>query len=119
MTPAKKADQQASSRYSTLSDLLAAAHSFNKQSRILAHLLAGNSLNRVEAERMGDHCLPSTISALASRYGVLFQSEPEQMPNRFGGVTRVVRHKLAASQRDHARKALMRMMDNRVMRGAA
>lgn len=65
-----------------------------------------------------DHCLPSTISALASRYGVLFQNEPEHVPNRFGGVTRVVRHSLAASQHDHARKALVRMMDSK-MRDAA
>lgn len=123
MTHTKKADQQASPKkthadHSTLRDLLAAAHTFSKQSRILAHLLAGNSLNRFEAERLGDHCLPSTISALASRYGVLFQNEPEHVPNRFGGVTRVVRHSLAASQHDHARKALVRMMDSK-MRDAA
>ena len=124
MTHTKKADQQASPKkthpdLSTLSDLLAAAHSFSKQSRILAHLLAGNSLNRFEAERLGDHCLPSTISALASRYGVLFQNEPEQVPNRFGGQTRVVRHSLAASQHDHAREALVRMMDTKGLRDAA
>lgn len=124
MTNTKKADQQASPKktqidHNNLSDLLAAAHSFSKQSRILANLLSGGSLNRFEAELLGDHCLPSTISALASRYGVLFQNEPEHVPNRFGGVTRVVRHSLAADQHDHARKALVRMLEGKNLKDAA
>jgi hypothetical protein len=43
--------------------------------RILTHLLAGESLNRFEAERLGDHCLNSTVAVLANRYGLLFCRE--------------------------------------------
>jgi len=34
----------------------------SKMARILLHLLTGASLNRFEAERLGDHCLNSTMN---------------------------------------------------------
>lgn len=41
-----------------------------KQSRILRLLADGESLNRFEAERIGDHTLPSTISTLRHYHGL-------------------------------------------------
>lgn len=124
MTDTKKADQTASPKkthvdHTSLESLLKAASAFSKQSRILAHLLAGESLNRFDAERLGDHCLPTTISSLASRYGLLFQHEPEQVPTRFGGLTRVVRHSLPDSQHSNARIALVRMLEVKKLKVAA
>ena len=65
-----------------------------KTRRILKQLAKGNSLNRFEAESLGDHCLNSTISTLAHRYGLQFERKKERVPNRFGGRTEVIRYNL-------------------------
>ena len=122
MTDTKKADQTASPKkthldHTSQESLIKAASAFSKQSRILAHLLAGESLNRFDAERLGAHCLPTTISSLTSRFGLLFP--PEQVPNRFGGLTRVVRHSLPESQHGSARSVLVRMLEGKNLKVAA
>lgn len=81
----------------------------SKISRLLAHLLTGASINRFEAERLGDHCLPSTIAALANRYQLDIKRETENVPNRFGGLTRVNRYSLAESEQDKAGRVLVRL----------
>lgn len=58
--------------------------------------LVRRSLNRFEAERLGDHCLNSTISELRKE-GHTIIGEWEHVPNRFGGKTRVKRYRLARS----------------------
>ncbi|WP_235953532.1 helix-turn-helix domain-containing protein [Noviherbaspirillum galbum] len=63
----------------------------SKEMTILSILRAGQSLNRFEAERLGDHCLNTTISSLGNK-GYLFRGEWETVPNRFGGETRVKRY---------------------------
>lgn len=78
----------------------------SKIARVLAHLLAGASINRFEAERLGDHCLNSTIAVLANRHSLGFQREPEKVPNRFGKPCHVIRYSLPASEYDKARKVL-------------
>lgn len=78
-----------------------------KIARVLAYLLVPcNSLNRFEAEALGDHCLPSTISALEHRHGLQFQHQPEQVPNRWGKPCGVTRYRLPESQRERARQVL-------------
>ncbi|WPP47264.1 hypothetical protein [Pseudomonas sp. AN-1] len=77
-----------------------------KIARILAHLLAGASINRFEAEDLGDHCLPSTIAVLANRHGLIFQRQRERVPNRWGKPCTVNRYSLPASECDKARKVL-------------
>lgn len=77
-----------------------------KIARILAHLLTGASINRFEAERLGDHCLPSTVAVLANRHGLIFQRQPEKVPNRFGKPCTVTRYSLPPSEHDKARKVL-------------
>lgn len=77
-----------------------------KIARVLSHLMAGNSLNRFEAENIGDHCLNSTIAALANRYSLAFLRQREQIPNRFGTLTGVIRYSLPVSQYEKALKAL-------------
>lgn len=56
-----------------------------KESVILTVLRSGQSLNRFEAEHLGDHCLHSTISTLRDK-GYKFHDEWEWVPTRFGEV---------------------------------
>ena len=49
--------------------------------------LAERSLTRFDAERLGDHCLPSTISGLSTQHGLEFPRRWVKVPNRFGGET--------------------------------
>ena len=57
-------------------------HSINKIDRIRAHLALPGGLNRFEAERLGDHVLPSTVAALRKR-GEDIVSESETVPTRY------------------------------------
>lgn len=74
--------------------------------RMLEHMLTGASVNRFEAERLGDHCLPSTIAKLANGYGLEFQRQPEKVPNRWGTPCDVTRYSLPESQHQRARAVL-------------
>lgn len=62
-----------------------------KESMILTIMRSGQSLNRFEAERFGDHCLHSTISTLRSK-GYLFHDAWEWIPTRFGREVHVKRY---------------------------
>lgn len=62
--------------------------------RILETLRSGRSLNRFEAERIGDHCLHTTIATLRAE-GVLIVDEWEEVPTRFGKPARVKRYRYA------------------------
>lgn len=59
-----------------------------KQSKILAVLKSGQPLNRFQAELLGDHVLPCTISALRDK-GHLIIGQWEEVPTRFGKTVRV------------------------------
>lgn len=78
----------------------------SKIARILAHLLAGASVNRFEAEGLGDHCLTSTIAVLANRHGLTFQRKSERVPNLWGAPCTVTRYSLSSSERQRARSTL-------------
>ena len=79
----------------------------SKIARILAHLLTCASINRFEAERIGDHCLPSTIAVLANRYGLPIERKQERVPNRWGAPCTVTRYSLPPSQHKRARAVLV------------
>ncbi|PMZ89153.1 MULTISPECIES: hypothetical protein [unclassified Pseudomonas] len=74
--------------------------------RILAVLRSGISLNRFEAERIGDHCLPSTISELGRCHGLIIDRHFERVPNRFGDPCLVKRYNLPSSEHDKTDKVL-------------
>jgi hypothetical protein len=78
----------------------------SKIARILAILLSGISINRFEAERMGDHCLPSTISELGNCHGLIIDRHFERVPNRWGDPCQVKRYNLPSSERDKGHKVL-------------
>ena len=79
-----------------------------KQARILLVFYRGHSLHRFEAERIGDHCLHSTISALFNGYGLVFDRKRVKVPNRFGTQTTVTQYRLAGSSREKAARLLSR-----------
>ena len=58
----------------------------SKNNTIMVALVEG-SLTRFDAEQLGDHCLPSTISALSNQHGLEFPRRWIKVPNRFGGET--------------------------------
>jgi len=70
-----------------------------KESGILKVFLAGRSLNRFEAEPLGDHCLHSTISTLRSK-GYAFYEEWERVPTRFNREVRVKRYRYVGIRRE-------------------
>ncbi|XOV81652.1 MAG: helix-turn-helix domain-containing protein [bacterium] len=70
-----------------------------KTHTILTALLRG-SLNRFEAERLGDHCLPSSISALRMK-GYNVMAEWETVPTRFGKPCRVKRYRIPNAETSH------------------
>jgi len=78
-----------------------------KIARILAYVLVPcNSLNRFEAELLGDHCLNSTVAKLANQYGLEFQRQPKKVPNRWGAPCDVTRYSLPEGQHQRARAVL-------------
>ncbi|MDI3185185.1 MULTISPECIES: hypothetical protein [Pseudomonas] len=78
----------------------------SKIARVLEYMLYDGSLQRFEAERLGDHCLHSTISSLANGYGLKFQRQLERVPNHWGEPCTVTRYTLPASERRRARIVL-------------
>ncbi|WP_054905021.1 hypothetical protein [Pseudomonas sp. NBRC 111144] len=78
----------------------------SKIARVLAYMLHDGSLQRFEAERLGDHCLHSTISSLANGYGLKFQRQLERVPNHWGEPCTVTRYALPASERRRASAVL-------------
>ncbi|WP_454838321.1 hypothetical protein [Pseudomonas mohnii] len=78
-----------------------------KISRVLDFMLEDHSLNRFEAERLGDHCLHSTISSLANGYGLKFERQIERVPNHWGEPCTVTRYTLPASEHRRARNVLL------------
>jgi len=62
-----------------------------KNDTIMSELVE-RPLNRFEAEEIGDHCLPSTISSLKTLYGLEFPRRRINVPNRFGGETSVMEY---------------------------
>lgn len=81
-----------------------------KISQILSYLMQGNSLNRFEAERIGDRCLNSTIAVLANRHTLIFHRQRERVPNRLGTLTDVTRYALPVSQHGRAAVVLCHLM---------
>jgi len=77
-----------------------------KIGRILTYMSMGASLNRFEAEDLGDHCLNTTISVLGKRYGLFIERHYERVPNRWGKPCLVKRYSLPFSERENAYKVL-------------
>lgn len=77
-----------------------------KLGTILATLAAGGSLNRFQAEDLGDHCLHSSVSDLEKRYGLPVARKTEQCQSRWGHKVTVSRYWLEPEARERARDLL-------------
>jgi hypothetical protein len=64
----------------------------SKEFTIIEYLHSGRSLHRFQAETLGDHCLPTTISTISRKYALEIQRELIQIRNRFGTLTHVMRY---------------------------
>jgi hypothetical protein len=73
-----------------------------KEESMLIHFAQGKRLHRFSAERLADHCLPSTVSSLQRKHSIEFSREWVEVPNRFRKQTRV---KLYYLQGEHLFKA--------------
>ena len=89
----------------------------SKIARVLKHLLTGASLNRFEAERIGDHCLNSTIAVLSNKYSLMLKRQPERVPNGWGDPCIAIRYSLPESQRQTA-NIVMLALTNTQSKGA-
>ena len=81
----------------------------SKIARILAPLLTGASLNRFEAEELGDHCLNSTIASLANKHDLMISRQTEKVPNRWGKPCTVIRYSVPPTEVEPASKVLARL----------
>ncbi|MBI5461955.1 MAG: hypothetical protein HY941_07195 [Gammaproteobacteria bacterium] len=68
---------------------------------MLAEFADGRSLNRFEAERIGDHCLHSTVAKI-ERMGINVSRHIETVPGYDGHKTRVCRYWLDNDNRERA-----------------
>lgn len=79
-----------------------------KELRMLALFAAGHSLNRFQAEKYGDHVLPTTVSDLQKRFELEFSRASEKVPTSYGKPTKATRYWLEGEHLDRARRALKR-----------
>lgn len=106
MTTEKKADQQASPNDSGTNHT-SKPNPPTKIAETLNMILASGTrgVHRFEAERNGDHCLPSTISSLKKR-GVVLADELIKVPGRHGNPTYVKRYWVEPEHVEQARTVL-------------
>jgi len=81
-----------------------------KNSRILSHFLTGATLNRFEAEKLGDHCLNSTISTLKNTHGLNIHRQWEKVSNRWGAPCHVRRYQLLDADKEQAARVLAQLL---------
>lgn len=87
-----------------------AAEMVNREAKIrkiITFFANGGSLNRFEAELIGDHCLNSTISTIKHSYRLKVSWQWERVPTRFATETRVKRYSLAPDQQEKAKNLLL------------
>lgn len=77
-----------------------------KQERMLWHFAAGGRIHRFQAEKLGDHCLPSTISSLQRKYRIHFRRKLITVTNRYDTETRVALYWLEGEDLERARTVI-------------
>lgn len=75
-----------------------------KLNNMLRHFARGARLHRFSAERIGDHCLPTSVSDLQITHSITFSRERVKVPNRFGSETSVCEYWLEGDQLLRARQ---------------
>lgn len=81
------------------------SRSETKIERVLVALMSGRSFNCFEAEwQLHDHCLHSTISTLACKYGIFISRKFETVSGYLGKPTRVCRYWIELEERRRIEK---------------
>ena len=76
----------------------------SKIGRVLKHLIAGNRLHRFQAEKVcRDHVLPSTVSGLQRKYGLIISREMVTVRGYRGAPTQVAEYWLDSDQQGKAK----------------
>ncbi|NWF37510.1 hypothetical protein F3F93_12250 [Mariprofundus sp. KV] len=70
--------------------------------------MAEQSLNRYEAERFNDHCLPSTVSTIQQKHGITIARRFETVPGYMGIPTSCCRYWLEPEQKVKAMEILLK-----------
>lgn len=111
----KKDEATSSSGNARITKIVANKKKLGKLDSMLERFVKSQALNRFSAERVGDHCLPTTISGLQIRYGLKFSREWTKVPNRFGTVTSVMSYWLEGA--DQLERASAIVNDARIRCG--
>ena len=74
--------------------------------RVLAALARGRSLNKFDAERIGDHNLNTAISSLRIRHSIIAERKWEKLSGYRGRPTHVKRYWLSETDRATAKRLL-------------
>ena len=65
-----------------------------KYYRILEHMRKGGSINKFEAQHLGENCLGTTVGAMCSDFNLKVTRTFEKAKNAIGVYSRVIRYKL-------------------------
>lgn len=82
-----------------------------KTDSMLLRFINGEKHHRFTAEVVGDHALPSTISALQKRHLIRFKRKRIKVKNRFGGQSSVMLYWLDGEQIEIVRDLLYRKLE--------
>lgn len=93
---------QASGLSKSTDDILSKPKKMGKLDSMLRRFAAGRHFNRFQAERVGDHCLPTTISDLQKKYTLWFSRKLVKVPNSFGTETTVSEYWLEGESLERA-----------------
>ena len=70
---------------------------------VIKYFATGGTLHRFQAERIGDHVLPSTMFVINRDYGLSFNSEWVDVPTNFAKPVRVKKYWLEGDSLNMAR----------------
>lgn len=70
---------------------------------MLLRFAHGDRLHRFQAERIGDHCVHTTVSDIQIKHGIKFSRRRVKVPNRFGKKTSVCEYWLEGNDLLRAR----------------
>ena len=79
-----------------------------KEESMLIHFAQGKRLHRFSAERLADHCLPTTVSDLQRKHSITFSREWIEVQNRFNRPTRVKLYFLEGENLSKAQRIVYR-----------
>jgi len=100
----KKDEATSGSNTKSSSNTLSLNSDCGKLHSMLTRFAQGERYHRFSAETVGDHTLPSSVSALQKRHGIYFDRCRVKVKNRFGKYTSVCLYWLSGESLSKAQK---------------